>query len=96
MTALLITMAALLPALLKAPSGLFAGLILGVAGTLAVVASARRLIGGYTGDVLGAVEQIAEIGLLLGLAAGAHGLGGARRTPPAVIPPSITISAPVI
>jgi len=72
MTALLITMAALLPALLKAPSGLFGGLILGVVGTLAVVASARRLIGGYTGDVLGAVEQIAEIGLLLGLAAGAH------------------------
>ena len=29
---------------------------------------ARRLIGGYTGDVLGAVEQLAEIGLLLGFA----------------------------
>jgi len=72
MTALLITLAALLPALLKAPSALFAGLILGVLGALTVVALARRLIGGYTGDVLGAVEQVAEIGLLLGLAAGAH------------------------
>src|SRR6185369_16402427 len=72
MTALLITLAALLPALLKAPSGLLAGLILGVLGALTVVGLARRLIGGYTGDVLGAVEQMAEIGLLLGLAAGAH------------------------
>jgi adenosylcobinamide-GDP ribazoletransferase len=72
MTALLIMLAALLPALLKAPSPLFAGLILGVLGVLTVVASARRLIGGYTGDVLGAVEQVAEIGLLLGLAAGAY------------------------
>jgi adenosylcobinamide-GDP ribazoletransferase len=72
MTALLITLAALLPALLKAPSALFAGLILGVLGMLTIVALARRLIGGYTGDALGAVEQVAEIGLLLGLAAGAH------------------------
>ena len=31
--------------------------------------SARRLIGGYTGDVLGAVEQLFEVGLLLGVAA---------------------------
>jgi len=29
----------------------------------------RKLIGGYTGDVLGAVEQMFEIGLLLGVAA---------------------------
>jgi adenosylcobinamide-GDP ribazoletransferase len=29
----------------------------------------RRLIGGYTGDVLGAVEQVFEIGFLLGVAA---------------------------
>jgi adenosylcobinamide-GDP ribazoletransferase len=72
MTTLLITLAALLPALLKAPSALFTGLILATLGGLAVVALARRLIGGYTGDVLGAVEQMAEIGLLLGLAAGAY------------------------
>lgn len=30
---------------------------------------ARRAIGGYTGDVLGAVEQLFEIGFLLGVAA---------------------------
>ncbi|UZE47809.1 adenosylcobinamide-GDP ribazoletransferase [Rhodopseudomonas sp. P2A-2r] len=29
----------------------------------------RRLLGGYTGDVLGAVEQVFEIGFLLGVAA---------------------------
>jgi adenosylcobinamide-GDP ribazoletransferase len=29
----------------------------------------RKLIGGYTGDVLGAVEQMFEIGFLLGVAA---------------------------
>jgi adenosylcobinamide-GDP ribazoletransferase len=72
MTALLITLAALLPALIKAPSSLFAGLMLAALSALAVVALARRLIGGYTGDVLGAVEQSAEVAFLLGLAAGAH------------------------
>ena len=72
MTALLITLAALLPALFKAPSALFAGLIFAALAMLAVVALARRLIGGYTGDVLGAVEQAAEVGFLLGLAAGTH------------------------
>ncbi len=29
----------------------------------------RRLINGYTGDVLGAAEQLFEIGFLLGVAA---------------------------
>jgi adenosylcobinamide-GDP ribazoletransferase len=72
MTALLTTFAALLPALIKAPSALFAGFILAALAALVVVAMARRLIGGYTGDVLGAVEQVAEVALLLGLVAGAH------------------------
>ncbi len=72
LTTLLITLAALLPALIKAPSALFAGLILAGLSTLAVVALARRLVGGYTGDVLGAVEQAAEVAFLLGLATGAH------------------------
>ena len=72
MTALLITLVALLPGLAKAPSSLVAGLVLAALSTLAVVALARRLIGGYTGDVLGAVEQAAEVAFLLGLAAGAH------------------------
>ena len=38
-----------------------------LAGTLAV--AARRLLGGYTGDVLGAVEQVFELGFVLGVAA---------------------------
>ncbi|MGH1556690.1 adenosylcobinamide-GDP ribazoletransferase [Caulobacter segnis] len=45
----------------------------GVAGG-AVLASmmaflAKRLIGGHTGDVLGAIEQVFELGFLLGVAA---------------------------
>jgi adenosylcobinamide-GDP ribazoletransferase len=72
MTAWSITLAALLPALIKAPSALFAGLILAALSALAVVALARRRIGGYTGDVLGAVEQAAEVAFLLGLAAGSY------------------------
>ena len=38
-----------------------------LAATLAL--TARRLIGGYTGDVLGGVEQAAELGVLLGVSA---------------------------
>jgi len=37
--------------------------------TTAMALTARRLIGGVTGDVLGAVEQLAEVALLLGAAA---------------------------
>lgn len=37
-----------------------------MAGAVAVSAMARRLLGGQTGDVLGACQQIAEIGFLLG------------------------------
>ncbi|MGR4864056.1 adenosylcobinamide-GDP ribazoletransferase [Caulobacter sp. LARHSG274] len=42
-----------------------------VGATLAAVVAltAKRLIGGYTGDVLGAVEQVCELGVLLGVAA---------------------------
>ena len=43
-----------------------AALLGGAAGALAVALLARRQIGGYTGDVLGAVQQLAEIGVLLG------------------------------
>ncbi len=43
------------------------GLAVALVAILALVA--RRLIGGFTGDVLGAAEQLAELGLLLGLAA---------------------------
>jgi adenosylcobinamide-GDP ribazoletransferase len=42
---------------------------LGAAAALGVALLARRLIGGVTGDVLGAIEQAAEAALLLGAAA---------------------------
>jgi adenosylcobinamide-GDP ribazoletransferase len=45
-------------------SGLFAALV-----SAALAVAAQRLLGGYTGDVLGAVEQVFEIAFLLGAAA---------------------------
>ncbi len=50
------------------PSGLVG---LAVGGILAALLAltARRLIGGYTGDVLGGVEQVCELGVLLGVSA---------------------------
>jgi adenosylcobinamide-GDP ribazoletransferase len=46
-----------------------AGVALGAALTVTLALMARRLIGGHTGDVLGAVEQVFEVGFLLGAAA---------------------------
>jgi adenosylcobinamide-GDP ribazoletransferase len=45
------------------------GLLLGAILAAALALWARRLIDGYTGDVLGAIEQMFEIGFLLGVAA---------------------------
>lgn len=45
------------------------GLLIGALCGAWLARSAKRLIGGYTGDVLGAVEQLFEIGFLLGIAA---------------------------
>jgi adenosylcobinamide-GDP ribazoletransferase len=42
---------------------------LAAAATAGLAFTARRLIGGVTGDVLGAVEQVAEVGLMMGAAA---------------------------
>ena len=44
-------------------------LLLATTFAAAMAQTARRLIGGVTGDVLGAVEQVAEVGLLMGAAA---------------------------
>ena len=55
---------------------LLVGIVPGMAATgavavaaLGVAALARRRLGGYTGDVLGAIQQVAEIAALLALAA---------------------------
>lgn len=75
------------PATLAIALGLAAVLALGLLGGIAgacvlavacmaamiVAAVAQRLVGGYTGDVLGAVEQAAEVSILVALA----GLSGA-------------------
>lgn len=42
--------------------------LMGLAAALAVVALARRTLGGFTGDVLGAVQQMVEIAVLLAAA----------------------------
>ena len=57
------------PLILLPPGAILAGLAGGalLAGLLTL--TARRLIGGHTGDVLGAVEQVFELGFLLGAAA---------------------------
>jgi len=46
-----------------------AGLVLAAIGAAGLALLSRRLIGGSTGDVLGGVEQLAELGVLLGLTA---------------------------
>ncbi len=67
--ALTVAALAALPLLMMAPLSLGAGLVLAAGMAAVVAAGARRLLGGYTGDVLGAIEQFAEIGFLLGIAA---------------------------
>ncbi len=50
-------------------SAALAALIIAACAALAVAALARRQIGGYSGDILGAVQQAAEIAILFTLAA---------------------------
>ncbi|MGY3602873.1 MULTISPECIES: adenosylcobinamide-GDP ribazoletransferase [unclassified Bradyrhizobium] len=52
-----------------APIALIGGIACGIALAVAVTLWSRRSIGGYTGDVLGAIEQVFEVGFLLGVAA---------------------------
>jgi adenosylcobinamide-GDP ribazoletransferase len=59
----------LLPAALTSIFATFVGLVAGTVLAILLMRCARSLIGGYTGDVLGAVEQLFEIGFLLGVAA---------------------------
>ncbi|MGM4923721.1 adenosylcobinamide-GDP ribazoletransferase [Tardiphaga sp. 804_B3_N1_9] len=67
--ALGVVVLAAIPLALVSVASLFAGLLLGAALAALLALWSRRLIGGYTGDVLGAVEQLFEIGFLLGVAA---------------------------
>jgi adenosylcobinamide-GDP ribazoletransferase len=59
---------AVLPILLMRPTATIAGIALGGVMALALALYSQRAIGGYCGDVLGASEQLFEIGFLLGLA----------------------------
>lgn len=67
--ALITAALALFPLVLMAPRSVVIGLLLGALLGALLARSAKRLIGGYTGDVLGAIEQLFEIGFLLGVAA---------------------------
>jgi len=60
---------AMIPILSMKPLAVLAGVILGTAFSMALVLYSKKAIGGYCGDVLGAVEQLFEIGFMLGLAA---------------------------
>jgi adenosylcobinamide-GDP ribazoletransferase len=67
--ALTVTFVALLPLLRSGFTAVLFGLLLGSALAAWLVDCARRWIGGYTGDILGATEQVFEMGFLLGVAA---------------------------
>jgi adenosylcobinamide-GDP ribazoletransferase len=67
--ALVVVVCALVPLAFTSILSVSSGLLLGAALAAAIALWARRLINGYTGDVLGAVEQMFEIGFLLGVAA---------------------------
>lgn len=67
---LLVTTAlAAIPLLLISLKSVVLGLLLGAVLGVLLARWAQRSIGGYTGDVLGAIEQSFEIGFLLGVAA---------------------------
>lgn len=67
--ALIAVTVAALPLVFVSVSSVVFGALLGAALATALAIWSRRLIGGYTGDVLGAIEQMFEIGFLLGVAA---------------------------
>ena len=66
----------LIPGLmLLSPVTMTAGLAAGSLAALALARTAQRLIGGYTGDVLGAIEQVFETAFLVAVAAVVAGPG---------------------
>jgi len=60
---------AAMPLLYLAPEQILPAVALAALATLWLAAKCRHWLGGYTGDCLGAVQQVAEIGFYLGLAA---------------------------
>jgi adenosylcobinamide-GDP ribazoletransferase len=67
--ALLAVLCALLPLAFASILSAIAGLLLGAVLAAALALWAHQRINGYTGDVLGAIEQMFEIGFLLGVVA---------------------------
>ena len=67
--ALIVVVCASVPLAFISITSVITGLLLGALLAAAVTLWARKLIDGYTGDVLGAIEQMFEIGFLLGVAA---------------------------
>jgi adenosylcobinamide-GDP ribazoletransferase len=51
------------------PAKALAGVVLAAAATVWIASKFRRWLGGYTGDCLGAAQQVAEIGFYLGILA---------------------------
>jgi adenosylcobinamide-GDP ribazoletransferase len=67
--ALIVVACALVPLAFISVLSIISGLVLGTMLAAAIALWARKLIDGFTGDVLGAIEQMFEIGFLLGVAA---------------------------
>ncbi|MBS0532246.1 MAG: adenosylcobinamide-GDP ribazoletransferase [Proteobacteria bacterium] len=65
----IIAAVAVLPLAFVSLKAVVTGLLLGSILAAGLAVWSRKLIGGYTGDVLGAIEQAFEIGFLLGAAA---------------------------
>jgi adenosylcobinamide-GDP ribazoletransferase len=64
-----VAIAILVASILLAPALAASGLIVAAFAALLIAGLARRQIGGHTGDVLGAAQQLAETGFLLAAAA---------------------------
>jgi adenosylcobinamide-GDP ribazoletransferase len=66
--AVLLALAPLAAASTRFPLEALVGICCGIVLAILIALWSRRLIGGYTGDVLGAIEQVFEVGFLLGVA----------------------------
>jgi adenosylcobinamide-GDP ribazoletransferase len=67
--AIVFALIALTPLLLLAPSAAITGVVVGAFAATWLARKAAKLVGGHTGDVLGAVEQVFETAFLVGIAA---------------------------